>query len=109
MNKLWKRLAYAVALALDVFCRLVTYDEQLTREPLLSLKKLSGEGALSDLKTVLGWENRLHKTYPLPSARQVRILVESYYSDKSKHEVYDGGSREHSQTIMSYLLRNPTR
>lgn len=51
----WKRLAYAVALATDVFARPLHPDEPVPRDDLLSIKKLKAEGALEEHKTILGW------------------------------------------------------
>ena len=52
----WHRLAYAVAVIVDVFVRPVHVDEPIKRDPLLSMKKLFAEGSLEEEKTILGWD-----------------------------------------------------
>ena len=50
------RLAYAVAVVIDVFARSIHPFEPVHRDHLLSMKKLFAEGSLEESKVILGWE-----------------------------------------------------
>ena len=50
------RLAYAVAVVIDVFARSIHPFEPVHRDHLLSMKKLFAEGSLEKSKVILGWE-----------------------------------------------------
>ena len=52
----WNRLAYAVPLAIDVFGRPNHDHEQMHRDKLISMKKLSAEGSLEEKKIILRWQ-----------------------------------------------------
>ena len=50
----WQRLAYTVAIIIDIFARLVHKDQLIKRDHLLSMKKLYTEGSFEEVKTILG-------------------------------------------------------
>ena len=50
-----KRAQQAVPLALHCIFRPIAHDEPIHRDPTISMRKLSGEGQLSDSKDILGW------------------------------------------------------
>ena len=52
----WNHLAYTVPLAIGVFGRPNHDYEQMHRDELTSMKKLSAKGSLGEKKIILGWQ-----------------------------------------------------
>ena len=52
----WRRLAFMVAVIIDVFARSIHSNEPMKRDYLLLIKKLFAEGSLEEEKVILGWD-----------------------------------------------------
>ena len=67
-----ERLNAAGPLAVHIFARPPATDETLPREPMLAKNKLSAEGGLSEVRTILGWVyNTRDLTISLPRNKYI--------------------------------------
>ena len=71
------RARHAVPLALDVMYRPVNDDDPISRDNILSHRKLIAEGGLEELKIVLGWliDTRLFRIY-VPEDKATRWIMD---------------------------------
>ena len=55
------RLEDAIPLAMHIFCRSLSPNEPIPRKALVSLTKLSAEGAIEEVEMLLGWLYETHR------------------------------------------------
>ena len=55
INNNWKRLQACILFAIHIFCRPLSHNEPIPRDNVVAAAKLTAEGRLEEVKTLLGW------------------------------------------------------